>query len=184
MSHQRMASPAVVAALLAGLTVAGAARAADLKPIGVIDSQRIVQEYGAAKDAQEQYQKFVQDLQQRISDKEKEIQVKMEELDSQRMLLGEDALRAKTEELDKLKTDYFDMRQKSDSQAEQEFKKRIQPIIDQVKLIAERIGKEEGYGLIVDSSSMTTVYIDKSIDLTDKILEALVKGKGQEEPKK
>ncbi len=160
---------------------AGSAGAGDIKPIGVIDSQRIVQEYGAARDAQEQYQKFVQDLQQQIAEKEKEIQLKMEELDSQRMLLGEDALRTKTEELDRLKTEYFDLRQQADTKAENEFKTRIQPIIDQVKLIAERIGKEEGFGLIVDASSMTTVYIDPDIDLTDKILEALVKGKGKED---
>jgi len=171
--------PLALALLLA--QAAAPARAGDVKPIGVIDSQRIVQEYGAARDAQEQYQKFVQDLQQQISDKEKEIQLKMEELDSQRMLLTPDVLKTKTEELDKLKSDYFDLRQRAETQADQEFKKRIQPIIDQVKVIAERIGKEEGYGLIVDSSSMTTVYIDPEVDLTDKVLQALVAGKGTEE---
>jgi Skp family chaperone for outer membrane proteins len=152
------------------------AQAADAKPLGVIDSERIVQEYGAAKDAQTQYQKFLQDLEQDIADRERELQRLTEEIESQRMLLGEDALRLKMTEFEDLKTDYFSFRESIETRAENEYKAKIQPIIDQVKLIAERIGKEQGFGIIIDTAALTTVYIDDEIDLTDSVLSALVRG--------
>ncbi len=153
-----------------------AAQAGDPKPLGVIDSERIVQEYGAAKDAQTQYQKFLQDLEQDIADREKDLQRLTEEIESQRMLLGEDALRLKMTEFEDMKSDYFSFRESIETRAENEYKAKIQPIIDQVKLIAERIGKEKGFGIIIDTAALTTVYIDDDIDLTDEVLSALVRG--------
>ena len=167
---------AAVLLLLAGAIPASAAKA-EAKPVGVVDSQRIVKEYGAARDAQEQYQKYLKTIEQEIADKEKALQKYMEDLDSQKMLLGEAALAQKQQEFEKMRTDYFNYREQADAKAEAEYKTRIGPIIDQVRTIAERIGKEEGYGLIIDSATLTTLYIDKSVDLTDKILAALVSGK-------
>lgn len=166
----------LAALLFCGALLPLTAAAKDLKPMAVVDSERIVQEYGAARDAQAQYQKFLQDIDQGISDKEKELQRAAEEIESQRMMLGEDALKAKMQEFENLRSDYFEYRQQQEAKAQDEYKAKIQPIIDQVKLIAERIGKEEGYGIIVDSASLTTLFVDPDIDLTDKVLAALVRG--------
>ena len=170
-----LAFPAVALAIVL-LSAPVAVFAADNKPLGVIDSERIVQEYGSAKDAQTQYQKFLQDLEQDITDREKELQRMAEEIESQRMLLGEDALSQKMQDFDNLKEEYFTFRESLETKAENEYKAKIQPIIDQVKLIAERVGKEEGFGIIIDTAALTTVYIDPDVDLTDRVLAALVRG--------
>ena len=167
-------STRLILPLLALLLATGAA-AAD-KPLAVIDSERIVQEYPAAKDAQEQYQRFLQEKELEVNERERELQALAESIESQKMLLGDEALRAKVDEFERAKADYFNFRQQLDTQAESEYQAKIQPIIDQVKLIVERIGKEEGYGLIVDTASLTTVYLDPEVDLTDRVLQALVRG--------
>jgi outer membrane protein len=154
----------------------GPAAAASDKPFAVIDSQRIVDEYSAAKDAQEQYQRFLQDKEQEIVDMERDLQLMAEAIESQKMLLGEDALRTKVEEFESEKQKYFNLRESIDSQAEEEYKKKIQPIIDQVKLIVDRIGKEEGYGIVIDAAGLTVLYLDADVDLTDKVIETLVRG--------
>ena len=169
------ATPTAIAAVLLCL-VPVVAQAADTKPLGVIDSERIVQEYGAAKDAQTQYQRFLKDLEQDITDRETELQRMAEEIESQRMLLGEDALSQRMQEFEDLKGEYFTFRESLETKAENEYKVKIQPIIDQVKLIAERVGKEEGFGIIIDTAALTTVYIDPDVDLTDRVLAALVRG--------
>jgi Skp family chaperone for outer membrane proteins len=153
----------------------GVASAAD-KPMAVIDSQRIVDEYPAAKDAQEQYQRFLQEKELEVEDREKDLQTMAEAIESQKMLLGEEALRTKVAEFEQAKEAYFSFRQQLDTQAENEYKAKIQPIIDQVKLIVDRIGQEEKYGLIIDTAALTTLYIDPDIDLTNRVLEALVRG--------
>jgi outer membrane protein len=158
------------------MTVAAPAGAASDKPFAVIDSQRIVDEYSAAKDAQEQYQRFLQDKEQEIVDMERDLQLMAEAIESQKMLLGEEALRTKVEEFESEKQKYFNLRESIDSQAETEYKNKIQPIIDQVKLIVDRIGKEEGYGIVIDAAGLTVLYLDADVDLTDKVIETLVRG--------
>jgi Skp family chaperone for outer membrane proteins len=172
---QSLLRVALLSALV--LTVAALPAAArEAKPLGVIDSERIVQEYGAARDAQANYQKFLEELELEIADREKELQRMAEEIESQRMLLGEDALRAKMQEFEGLRADYFEYRQSVEQRAENEYKAKIQPIIDQVKLITERLGKEEGFGLILDIAGQTPLFIDSDVDLTDAVLAALVRG--------
>ena len=170
--------PSVVVALtlfaLAAASVVHAEGAG--KPFGVIDTQRIVEEYEVARDAQEQYQKFLKDLEREVGDKERELQRLMEDIDSQKMLLGEDALNAKLQDLESKKGEYFRFRDELDQRAQQEYKTKIGPIIDQVKTIAERLGKEEGFGIIIDSAAFTVLYLDQSVDLTNKVLAALARG--------
>jgi len=170
----RIPTAALLVAALALLAPA-AALAAD-RPLGVIDSQRIADEYDAARDAQEQYQKFLRELELEVTDREKELTSMAEEIESQRMLLGEDALATKVQEFERKKADYFQFREGIDQRAEQEYNAKMKPIVDQIKTIVERIGKEQDFGLIVDSSALGVVYIDPDYDLTDEVLTALARG--------
>jgi len=150
---------------------------AEAKPIGLIDSKRIAKEYGAARDAQEQVQRFMQDLEKQVAAKERDLQRTQDELESQKLLLGEQAFAAKQADFEKMKEEYFTFRQQMEQKVDDEYKARIQPVIDQIRTIAERLAKEEGYALILDAEGMTIVYKDSSIDLTDKVLAALVSGR-------
>jgi Skp family chaperone for outer membrane proteins len=164
-------------AILAVLASAGSepAAAAD-KAFGVVDSQRIVEEYPAARDAQEQWQKYVRDLEREVAEKERALQRLIEEIESQRMLLGEEALAAKLQDLEKQKADYFRFREQADQRVQQEYQDKIGPIINQVKTVAERIGKESDFGIIIDSAAFTVLYLDPAVDLTNQVLAALARG--------
>jgi Skp family chaperone for outer membrane proteins len=158
------------------LLVAGIAGAAELRPLAIIDSQRIAEEYEAARDAQEQYQKFIRELEREVADKEKALTALMEEIDSQKLLLGQEALATKTQQFDRQRAEYFQFRESIDQRAEAEYKTRIQPILDQVKTIVERLGKERNYGLIVDSAAISVLYVNPEFDLTNDVMQALVRG--------
>ncbi len=149
---------------------------AETKPFGVIDSRRIIEEYEAAKDAQAQYQKFLRELELEVADKEKELTGLMEEIESQKLLLGEEALRAKYQIFEQKKAEYFQFQESIEQRAEAEFTSKITPITDQVKTIVERLGKEKGFGLIVDTATLNVMYLDADHDLTNDVLAALVKG--------
>jgi outer membrane protein len=166
-----------VAGLLA-TSIMGPARAwaDDAKPVGVIDSNRIVQEYDAARDALEAHEKFVKDLENELEDKERELQRLAEEIESQKMLLSEDKLAERMQEFENKRDGYFEFQKQSQDRAQAEYKEKIGPIIDQVRTVAERIGKEEHFGVIIDAASLTVLYLDSSVDLTDKVLAALVRG--------
>jgi len=166
----------VAAVLLTGAVVTEPALAAGDKPLAVIDSQRIAEEYDAARDAQEQYQKFLRELELEVADREKQLTALAEEIESQKMLLGEDALATKMQQFEQQRAEYFQFREGIDQRAEQEYTDRIKPILDQVRTIVERIGKEKGYGLILDSAALSVLYIDADFDLTNDVLAALARG--------
>nr|MEE4267759.1 OmpH family outer membrane protein [Candidatus Krumholzibacteria bacterium] len=161
--------------LLAGMVTPGAALAAD-KPLGLVDGQRIMEEYEAARDAYEQYQKFLQELELEVAEKEKVLTSLMEEIESQKLLLGQDALATKMQSFEQQRAEYFQFRESIDQRAENEYKAKITPILDQVKTIVERIGKEKGFGLIVDSSTLSVMFQDDDFDLTNDVLAALARG--------
>jgi outer membrane protein len=174
-SARRAAAPILTLAVLAVLLPSTAA-AADPRPFGVIDSQRIVEDYEAARDAQAQYEKFLRDLEREVAEKERELQGLMEEIDSQKMLLSQERLGQKTQQFETKRAEYFEFRKQIDVRAETEYKAKIGPIIEQVRLIAERLGKEKGFGIIVDTAALTVLYLDGSVDLTNDVLQALAKG--------
>lgn len=167
-----MRALAVAAVLLAAVT----AGAAELRPLAIIDSQRIAEEYEAARDAQEQYQKFIRELEREVTTKEKALTALMEEIESQKLLLGQEALATKTQQFERQRAEYFQFRESIDQRAESEYKTRIQPILDQVKTIVERLGKERNYGLILDSAAVSVLYVNPEFDLTNDVLQALVRG--------
>ena len=163
-------------AVLAFLAVSVPALAADDLPLAVVDSQRIADEYEAARDAQEQYQKYLRELELEVAEREKELTAMAEEIESQKMLLGEDALATKVQAFEKKRAEYFEFREGIDQRAEAEYKAKISPILDQIKTIVERIGKEKNYGLIIDSASLAVLYIDADYDLTNDVLADLARG--------
>ena len=149
---------------------------AEEKALAVVDSQRIAEEYEAARDAQEQYQKFLQELELEVGEREKVLTAMAEEIESQKMLLGEDALQTKMQAFEQKRAEYFQFRESVDQRAEAEYKLKITPILDQIKTIVERLGKEKGYGIVVDSAALAVLYIDTDYDLTNEVLAALVRG--------
>ena len=162
--------------LLVAVSFCGEATAADPRPFGVIDSQRIVEEYEAARDARQQVEKFMRDVEKEIGDKERELQRMQEDFYSQQMLLGEAARTQRMQELEQKKDEYYRFREQVESRVQQEYDEKLGEIIQQVKTIAERIGKEEGYGIIIDKAAFSVLYIDDAVDLTNRVLEALARG--------
>ncbi|PID81122.1 hypothetical protein CSB20_03990 [bacterium DOLZORAL124_64_63] len=165
-------------ALLTFFTLAGVASAwaEDSKPLGVLDSRRIMEEYEAAKDALTQYQKFIRELELEVRGKEEELSSLMEEYESQKLLLGGEALKAKGQALEQKKAEYLQFQETLEQRAEAEYRTRITPITDQVQTIVERLGKEKGFGLIIDIGTLNVLYLDPGQDITNDVLSALARG--------
>lgn len=165
----------LVLVVMVGAVLPGSALAED-RPLGLVDGQRIMQEYEAARDAYEQYQKFLQELELEVGEREKALTALMEEIESQKLLLGQDALATKYQQFEQQKAEYFQFREGIDARAETEYNAKISPILDQVRTIVERIGKEKDYGLIVDSSTLSVMFKNDDYDLTNEVLAALARG--------
>jgi outer membrane protein len=160
--------------LALGLFAAGVARA-DVK-IGFIDSDRIFSEYAKTREAQEAFNREVQDLADNAREMKAEIDEMQRKLDAQGPMLSE----AKREEQSKALQDkisaYEAFVQKNwgpsgeVSRLNEQF---LRPILDRVSKIVTSIGQDEGFSLVLDAADGNIVFGDKALDLTDRVLGAL-----------
>jgi outer membrane protein len=182
--HRRGGALRYVRLVLAlGLFAAGVARA-DVK-IGFIDSDRVFAEYAKTKEAQEAFNREVQDLAENAREMKAEIDEMQRKLDAQGPMLSE----AKREEQSKALQDkisaYEAFVQKNwgpsgeVSRLNEQF---LRPILDRVIKIVTTLGQDEGFSLILDAADGNIVFGDKALDLTDRVLGALRDEDAGQEP--
>ena len=177
MSRQHIGGRVLWGTLLAlALLAAGADRAlAELK-IGFVDSDRIFAEYQKTKEAQEAFNREVQDLSKTAKDKKSEIEDLQHKLDQQSPMLSEAKRNEQNTLLQKKISEYESFVQANWGPSGRITKlneEYLKPIIDRVHAIVAGIGTDEAYSLILDAADGNVVYGDKSLDLTDRVLSEL-----------
>jgi len=149
--------------------------AADLK-IAFIDSERIFENYEKTKDAQESFNREVQELSKTAREKKSEIDGLQRKLDSQGPMLSEAKRDEQNQQLQKKIGEYEAFVQSNwgpsgtVSRLNEEY---LRPIIDRVHAIVMAIATDEGYVLVLDAADGNVVYGDKALDLTDRVLSGL-----------
>jgi len=151
------------------------AHAAGDSKIGIIDLQRVLNECEAGKKAKTNLEALIKSKESAIEEKSKEIEKLKNELQQQASALSAEAKKNKEDELEKLLRDY--QRTVQDSQAEVKKKEGelTETIIKGVHEIVERIGKEEGYIIIIERS--LALYANQDLDITDRIIKEYNKSK-------
>jgi outer membrane protein len=148
---------------------------ADIK-IAFIDSDRIFAEYAKTREAQESFNREVQDLATTARDKKTAIDELQRKLDSQSPMLSEAKREEQNLDLQKKVADYEEFVQKNwgpggaVSRLNEDY---LKPILDRVHRVVTTIGTDEGYSLILDAADGNIVFGDKTFDLTDRVLGAL-----------
>lgn len=146
------------------------------KKIGYIDSQRILQEYRGAKEIQKRYEEKVNQWKNEVDALKEEIQKLQRSLQTQNMMLSEEAKMRKMREIQEKQRQYQEYVQRiwgQGGEAEQLNQELMQPLLQEIDTLISNIGKEEGYTMILDASAGSVVYADDTLDITDRVLEAL-----------
>lgn len=165
------------AVLLALVCLAGGTMAQEMK-IGYIDSERIFNEYGATREAQEQFDRDVEAWRKEAEQSERDLQLMREELDSQRLLLSEKALQDKEMALQTKASEYERFVQSiwgPTGKIAQRNAELTKPIIEKIRQVLDKLGAEQGFSIIFDAADGNIVYGEKSLDLTDQVLVELNK---------
>lgn len=168
-----------VGVFLAVVILAGANSASAQLKLGYIDSQKILEKYKEAQDAQKQ----LQDLNKRWEDEAKgmqqELQTKLEELESQALLLSDERKKEKETELQNLNIRLQQFQQEKWGNQGDVFTKRaelMQPVIDKINTTIKKIGTDEKFDYIFDVVNGNILHVSTSQpDLTEKVLEELNK---------
>jgi len=156
----------------------GVARAE--QKIGVVDSQRIFNEYDKAREAENVFQEEMRDWATELEGMESDLIQLQEQLRTQALLLSKEKLDEMQRDLERQRQAYEGRRQEIlDPQtglAVARNEELVRPINEQVSTVVERLGAEGDYSIVLDIATVNAFYVDDEIDLTDQILAALADG--------
>jgi len=177
MARQRSRRAVVWAIAFSCLGLPTLGSAADLK-IGFIDSERIFAEYPGTQEAQRSFNREVQDLTKTAKEKKAEIDDLQRKLDAQGPMLSEAKRDEQNQVLQKKIGDYDAFVQKNwgpQGEVSKMNERFLKPIVDRVHKIVTAIGTDEGYSLVLDAADGNIIFGDKTLDLTDRVLDSLKK---------
>lgn len=146
--------------------------------VGYVNSQAVLAQYQPAIDAQKKLEEEASRWAQELSALENEIRSVQERLEQQSLMLSE----AKKEELQQeIQTKMMEYQQFQDEKwGEQgEFARRraelLQPIIDKINTVIQRMGDAGGYDYIFDTVAGNLLYAQEQYDMTEMIVAELKK---------
>ena len=161
----------ILAFMIIGGLFTGTGYSADIK-IGSVDMQKAVNECNAGKEAKKVLIIEAEKLQRLIAEKQKEVQEVRESLEKQGLMLTPETRVAREKELQAKVRDF--QRWGEDHQNEFNQKRIEQERNISIGLIkvAQEIGANEGYTLILQKNETIVLFASKPIDITDQVIKA------------
>lgn len=153
---------------LMGFVFITSAYAADIK-IGVIDTQRIVAESKAGIATRTLFSKEVQENNNRLQTKQKEVQALQEELNTKGKGMDAVALAEKQEKYSKAYKELTRMKNDMTQDLEARDNELTQKLLKAIADIVIQYSQNEKYTLILEKGSL--VSYDNTVDITDKIIQ-------------
>jgi len=153
--------------LFAFYIVSSSLWAAELK-IGYIDLQRIVYESDAGKKAKSELDALIKSKQVVVDEKRQTLEKLKSDLEKQASALSPGARKGKQDDYEKIEREYLRLAQDAEAELRKKDSELKEIILKDVFELMNKIGKEEGYALILDKG--IAVYLDKSLDITDSVI--------------
>ncbi len=149
--------------------------------IGVVDIQRAISESEAGKKAKEKFRAQVKKIEAGLLREKQEVERLRSSFEKKSLLLKEDERRNLQREIQKRERSYrLSMRDHEQELREREGEMTAKMLKDLQKVIGE-VGKGEKFTLILERSQVP--YSDKSIDITNKVIELYNSRTGGKVPK-
>jgi outer membrane protein len=163
-----MGTRKLVALLAASLLWMGNACAEELR-IGIVRTDRILQESGPMIKAQKKLEKEFATREQELQKVSKQARELQTQLEKEGVTVAESERRVKEQELGRVNRDLQRMQRELREDYNLRRNEEWSAVLERVNKVINGIAEEEKYDLILQDA----VYVSKRIDITDKVLKAL-----------
>jgi outer membrane protein len=157
--------------MIIGGLFTGTVYSADIK-IGLVDMQKAVNECNAGKEAKKVLIKEAEKFQALIAEKQKELQEMKESLERQGLMLNPETRVAREQELQTKLRDF----QRWGEDHQNEIKQKQNDIERNISIglikVAQEIGANERYTLILQKNENIVLFASKPTDITDQVIKA------------
>ncbi|MCF7885341.1 MAG: OmpH family outer membrane protein [Candidatus Marinimicrobia bacterium] len=145
---------------------------AELK-IGFVNTQRIMQEWDEAREAQKKLDEKSKELQSEYQDMLGRLDSMNQTFEKQKMMMSDERRQQKEQEIMQFRqqVQQYQM-QKLGPQGEiyQIQQELTQPVLEKIQKVIQQIGDDNNYDYILDSVSGNILYAAQAHDLTDKVI--------------
>ena len=159
-----------VIVLFSILSLCSIVNAQDFK-LGVINTQKVVENYNKAIEADTELKTLQDRLAGRLKKLEDEIITMEERLTKQEIFLDEDAVRSAKADIVRKQDEYRQKLKVGQESLMEKQKELLEPILQEVKDLIIQIGKQEKYSLILDKQA--AMFVEPKYDLTDSLIQQL-----------
>ncbi len=157
---------------LALALAAGTAEAQTLK-IGYINSQEILEKAPGAKEAQQAFERDMQGFTTEAQQLQDELTRMQQQLAQQELTLSPEAKRNRQQQIqDKAQQAQARMAE-MDQIAARRRSELVQPVMDKITAVIEKMREEGSYALILDVAAGSIIAADPALDLTAEVLRRL-----------
>ncbi len=140
--------------------------------VAFIDLQKALNLSDAGVKAKAEIGQQVKKYEAKVAAEQDALKEMKKELEKQAVLLSDDARAKKEREFQQRAKEFQRFTkdiQEELQQKDADFTKRI---IDEILKQTRKIGKEKGYGVVLEKSESSIIYGDSSVDLTDDVIKA------------
>ena len=147
--------------------------------IGYVDTEYILQNLSEYEETRDQLEEKANRWKREIENRFSDLNNKKEALNAERLLLTEELIKEKEEEIEIEKNEILDYQQKRFGPRGDliiQRKQLIQPIQDQIFIAIKEIAKSRKYDFIFDKSAdIVMLYSDRKFDISDQILRIITR---------
>jgi Skp family chaperone for outer membrane proteins len=145
--------------------------AQEVKNIGVVDSNQILQNSIEGKKVLAQLREKEKINQGQLAKKDEEIRDLQKKINTQSLTLTQEAQMNLNSDLERLKTERQRMYEDSQREMNETAARLFQKIQNEVMPIIEQIGKEKGIDIIFDLQRSGAVYYSPMVDITKEVIQ-------------
>jgi outer membrane protein len=147
--------------------------------IGYIDSAKIFQDYKSAQEAQQQFDRQVENWRNEAAEKERVVTRLRAEVRDQAPILSALRRQEKEEALQKAIQEYESFIQDvwgPQGRAAQENERSTREVVGQIRTVVEKLAADKGLDIVFDAAGGSIIYADRSLDLSGDVVRELNAG--------
>jgi outer membrane protein len=142
---------------------------------GFVDLREIMMKSDAGKKASEDFKKLYEKDRAKIQEKEADLKKLKDDIEKQRTILTENAMKEKEAAYQKKFRDYQLIVKDSNEELQARDQEISKKLIPEILKVVQTIGEREKYTLIIDISTIPVAYYAKGSDLSGRVTEELNK---------
>lgn len=155
-----------------GITAHGliASASAQTVKLATVDFQRAINEVAEGKAAKTRLESIYAEKKAALERMQSSLQAKLAEYEKQKVVLSESARKLKEEEINNEQMAFQQAYMRYESEFQQMYLGAMDTLLQRMRKIAETIGAERGYTLIIEMTEGGIVYASSSVDITEELI--------------